>query len=112
MDHEDILKKLSNQVYYPVYFLMGEESYYIDLISDAIEEKILDEGEKEFNLTVLYGKDVDVPTIISQAKRYPMMSNYQVVIVKEAQDVKRIEDLLPYMEKPLKSTVLVLCYKY
>jgi len=112
MDHEDILKKLSNQVYYPVYFLMGEESYYIDLISDTIEEKILDEGEKEFNLTVLYGKDVDVPTIISYAKRYPMMSNYQVVIVKEAQDVKKIEDLLPYIEKPLKSTVLVLCYKY
>ncbi len=112
MDHEDILKKLHNKVYHPVYLLMGEESYYIDLISDYIEEKILDAGEKEFNLTVLYGKDVDVPTIISNAKRYPMMSNYQVLIIKEAQDIKKLEDLQSYVENPLKSTILVLCYKY
>jgi DNA polymerase-3 subunit delta len=112
MDHEDILKKLENKVYQPLYLLMGEEAYYIDLISETIEEKILDAAEKEFNLTVLYGKDVDVPTIISHAKRYPMMSNYQVVIIKEAQDVKKLEDLQPYVENMLKSTILVLCYKY
>lgn len=112
MDHEDILKKLANKVYHPVYLLQGEESYYIDLISDYIEEHILDASEREFNLTILYGKDVNVPTIISHAKRYPMMSNYQVVIVKEAQAVDKIEALQPYVENPLKSTVLVLCYKY
>lgn len=112
MDYEDILKKLQNKVYQPIYLLMGEESYYIDLISDAIEETILDPTEKEFNLTILYGKDVDVPTIVSYAKRYPMMSNYQVVIIKEAQDVKKLEELQSYVENPLKSTILVLCYKY
>lgn len=115
MDYEDILKKLAGKVYHPVYFLTGEEPYYIDLISDAIEEKILDESEREFNLTILYGKDVDIPTIINQAKRFPMMSNYQVVIVKEAQDIKdikEIEKLQPYVENPVKSTILVFCYKY
>lgn len=110
--HEDILKKLANKAYYPVYCLMGEEPYYIDLISDYIENNILDEGEKEFNLTVTYGKDTDVQTVISYAKRFPMMSNYQVLIVKEAQDIKKPEDLLAYVENPLKSTILVLCYKY
>jgi DNA polymerase-3 subunit delta len=112
MDHQDILKKIHDKAYYPVYLLMGEEAYYIDLISDALENKVLDENAKEFNLTVLYGKDVDVPAIVNYAKRYPMMSNYQVVIVKEAQDIKKIEELQAYVEKPLKSTILVLCYKY
>lgn len=109
---EDILKKIANKAYHPVYCLMGEEPYYIDLISDYIENNVLDENEKEFNLTVLYGKDTDVPTLISYAKRFPMMSNFQVLIVKEAQDIKKIEELLPYIENPLKSTILVLCYKY
>lgn len=112
MNHEEIIKKLSNKVYHPVYFLTGEESYYIDFISDYIENNILSDTEKEFNLNILYGRDVDVPTIIGYAKRYPMMANYQVVIIKEAQDTKKIEELQPYIENPLKSTILVICYKY
>jgi DNA polymerase III subunit delta len=113
MSFEEIIKNLKNKVYKPVYFLMGEESYFIDEISDYIEQNILDAAEKEFNQTVLYGKDVDVPTIISYAKRFPMMANYQVVIVKEAQVLKEnIEKLHPYIEKPLHSTILVICYRY
>lgn len=91
---------------------MGEEPYYIDLISDYIEKNVLDETEREFNLSVLYGRDVDVATIISEAKRFPMMAERQVVIVKEAQNIKSIEDLEPYVENPLHTTLLVICYKY
>ena len=97
----------------PIYFLMGEEAYYIDKISDFIEQNLLSEEEKGFNQIVLYGRDVTVEDIISQAKRYPMMSERQVVIVKEAQELSRtIDKLLPYAENPQTSTVLVICYKY
>jgi DNA polymerase III subunit delta len=108
----EIHKDLKNKVYYPVYLLMGEEPFYIDVISRIIEDSVLDETEKEFNQTVLYGRETDIPTIISTAKRFPMMANHQVVIVKEAQNVKDVEDLTPYFENPLKSTILVICYKY
>ena len=97
----------------PIYFLMGEEPYYIDKLSDYIEKNILTEDEKGFNQTVLYGRDVTVEDIISSAKRYPMMSERQVVIIKEAQDLSRtIDKLESYVENPLHSTVLVFCYKY
>lgn len=97
----------------PIYFLMGEEAYYIDKLSDFIEQNILTEDEKGFNQTVLYGRDITVEDIISTAKRYPMMAERQVVIVKEAQDlVKTIDKLENYAENPMPSTVLVLCYKY
>ncbi len=97
----------------PIYFLMGEEAYYIDKISDFIEQNLLSEEEKGFNQIVLYGRDVTVEDIISQAKRYPMMSERQVVIVKEAQELSRtIDKLLPYAENPQPTTVLVICYKY
>jgi len=112
MKYEQILSDLKNKIYYPIYFLAGEESYYIDSISDHIEEHVLGEVEKEFNQTIVYGRDTDVLSIISQAKRYPMMANYQVVIVKEAQNIQKIEDLAPYIEKPLESTLLVINYKY
>lgn len=108
----EIFKDLKNKVYYPVYLLMGEEPFYIDVISRYIEENVLDETEKEFNQTVLYGRETDVPTIISTAKRFPMMANHQVVIVKEAQNVKEYEDLSSYFENPLTSTILVICFKY
>ena len=78
---DDILKELRAMQYRPIYYLMGEESYYIDLITDYITENVLTETEKEFNLTILYGADVDVATVINAAKRYPMMSKYQVVVV-------------------------------
>ncbi len=112
MTFKQIITDLKNKVYHPVYVLSGEEGYYIDLISDYIESNILNETEKEFNQTIVYGEETNVSAIISYAKRYPMMANYQVVIVKEAQRVDNIDDLLPYVEKPLKSTILVICYKY
>jgi DNA polymerase-3 subunit delta len=97
----------------PIYFLMGEEPYYIDRIADFIEDNVLSEEEKGFNQMVLYGRDVSVEEIIDQAKRYPMMSEKQVVIIKEAQDLSRtIDKLLSYVENPQPSTILVICYKY
>lgn len=109
---DDILKELRAKQYRPVYYLMGEESYYIDLIADYITSHVLTETEKEFNLTVVYGADVDIATIINTAKRYPMMSEYQVVIVKEAQAVRNMDELVYYLQRPLKSTILVLCHKH
>ena len=97
----------------PIYFLMGEEPYYIDKLSDYIEQNILSEEEKGFNQTILYGRDVSIEDVISTAKRYPMMAERQVVIVKEAQDLsKTIDKLESYLENLLPSTVLVFCYKY
>ncbi|MGJ8745008.1 DNA polymerase III subunit delta [Polaribacter sp.] len=97
----------------PIYFLMGEEPYYIDKISDYIEETVLDEAEKGFNQQVMYGRDATIEDIVSAAKRYPMMAERQVLIVKEAQDLSRtIEKLVGYAENPQPTTVLVLNYKY
>lgn len=112
MSMDQILNDLRNKIYRPVYFLTGDESYFIDTISDFIEENVLNETEKEFNQTVIYGRDTDVLSLISTAKRFPMMANYQVVIVKEAQDIQKIEELQSYVEQPLNSTLLVLNYKY
>lgn len=112
MEYKDIIGDLKKKKYNPIYFLTGEEPYFIDLISDYAEKHILDETEREFNLQVLYGRDVDVQTIISEAKRYPMMSEKQVVIIKEAQNVRNIEDLESYLAQPLDSTLLFICYKY
>lgn len=110
--YEEIARDLKNRIYKPVYYLMGEETYYIDKISEYIAQTVLTDEEKEFNLTVMYGADTEVATIINVAKRYPMMSEYQVVIVKEAQSVKKMEELSFYLQKPLQSTILVLCHKH
>ena len=110
--YEEIVRNLKNRIYAPVYFLMGEEDYYIDRIANYIIDTVLSETEKEFNLTVTYGADTDVANVINAAKRYPMMSEYQVVVVKEAQSLKRIEELAFYLQKPQKSTILVVCYKH
>jgi len=91
---------------------MGEEPYYIDVLSDFIQNNILSDTEKEFDQTILYGKDVDINTVINAAKRYPMMGTHQVLIVKEAQLIKDWDNLVHYLSKPLKSTILVFCYKY
>lgn len=97
----------------PIYFLMGEEPYYIDKISDFIEENVLDESEKGFNLQVMYGRDATIEDIVSSAKRYPMMAERQVLIIKEAQDLSRsIEKLVAYASNPQPTTVLVINYKY
>lgn len=110
--YEEIVRNLRNKVYAPVYFLMGEEDYYIDRISDYIINTVLTDTEKEFNLTVLYGSDTDIATIINAAKRYPMMSKYQVVAVREAQALRNLDELVYYLQKPLESTILVMCYKH
>lgn len=113
MTYNEILQNLEKKIYHPVYILMGEEPYFIDQISDYIANNVLEEGERSFNQTVLYGKDSSIDTILTVAKRFPMMSAYQVVILKEAQNLKGLEDeLLSYVENPLKSTILVICYKY
>jgi DNA polymerase-3 subunit delta len=117
----DIIKDLKNRKYKPIYLLHGDESYFIDQVSDYVEHNLLSDAEKGFNQTVLYGKDTDVMTVLNASKRYPMMADYQVVLVKEAQemkwgsegdDKKSINPLLNYLENPLPSTVLVFCYKY
>jgi DNA polymerase III subunit delta len=109
---EEIMSDLKNRIYKTVYFLAGEEPYYIDLITNYIEEKVLPDSEKSFNQMVLYGEDTTVPAIIETSRRFPMMSNHQVIIVREAQSLKKIEDLAYYVEKPLHSTILVINYKY
>lgn len=109
---EDILKELRAKQYRPIYYLMGEESYYIDVIADYIADHVLTETEKDFNLTVIYGGDVDSASVINAAKRYPMMSEYQVVIVKEAQAIRNMEELSFYLQHPLNSTILVICHKH
>jgi DNA polymerase III subunit delta len=112
MTHTEILSSLKRRSFRPVYFLTGDEPYFIDLISDYIEQNVLTDDEKSFNQTVVYGRDVDMPTIVTMAKRYPMMAEYQVIIVKEAQDADAFEKLALYLDKPLQSTILVLCFKY
>ncbi len=110
---DNILSDLKKKVYHPIYFLSGDEPYYIDQISQYIQDNVLNEAEKTFNLTVLYGKDAEVHNIIDSAKRFPMMSSHQVVIVKEAQHLSRtIESLVSYAKNPQLTTVLVICYKY
>jgi len=121
MTAPDIIKDLKNRKYKPLYLLHGEEPYFIDMVSNYAEHKLLPEAERGFNQTVFYGKDTDIMAVLNAAKRYPMMAEYQVVLVKEAQDMKwgrddddkkSINPLLNYLENPLPSTILVFCYKY
>ncbi len=132
-EFNQILLDVKRRIYKPIYFLCGEEPYYIDIISDRIENSVLDESEKEFNQTIVYGKDTDLGTILGLAKQFPMMSEHQVVIVKEAQNIKELNKnvadddeegsssakssnaaaaFLHYIKNPLASTILVFCYKY
>lgn len=108
-----IVNDIKNKNLKPIYFLMGEEPYYIDKLSDYIEQNVLSEDEKGFNQTVMYGRDVTMDDVVATAKRYPMMAERQVVIVKEAQELaKSIDKLESYAENPMPTTVLVFCYKY
>ncbi len=110
---KEIVSEINNGNPKPIYFLMGEEPYYIDRISQYIANNVLAEDEKGFNQMVLYGKDTSVDEVVANAKRFPMMAQYQVVIVKEAQHLSRtIESLVSYAENPQPTTILVLCYKY
>lgn len=112
MKFDQIMQELKRKVYHPVYFLSGEEEYFIDQISDYIEEQVLDEAEKEFNQTVVYGRDTDMLSLESAVKRYPMMASYNVVIVKEAQLLKKWEQLSHYFENPSPTSILVICHKH
>ncbi|MGJ8737626.1 DNA polymerase III subunit delta [Zobellia laminariae] len=110
---KQIVTDIKNGKIKPIYFLFGEEPYYIDAIASYIEKKLLAEEEKGFNQMVLYGKDVTIDDIVANAKRYPMMAERQVVIVKEAQHlIRTIDNLTSYVDNPQMSTVLVVCYKY
>jgi DNA polymerase III subunit delta len=111
----DIIKDIKARKLKPIYLLHGEESYYIDLISDFLEANVLSDAEKGFNQTVFYGKDTEVMSVLNASKRYPMMSDFQLVLVKEAQELKMDkaeEQFLAYCNQPLNSTILVLCHKY
>lgn len=112
MTFNQIMSDLKKRKYAPVYLLMGEESYYIDQISDYIAKNVLQAAEKDFNQTVVYGKDTTAAEVVMMARRYPMMAKNQVVIVKEAQNLRDIEKMAPYMASPLESTILVLNHKY
>ncbi len=110
--YEEIISDLKKRIFKPVYFLAGEEPYYIDLITNYIEDNVLPEAEKAFNQIIMYGDDTNIPAIIDTARRFPMMSSHQVVIIKEAQSLKKIDDLAIYLDNPLSSTLLVFSYKY
>lgn len=112
MDVEIIFENLKKKIYHPIYLLQGEEPYFIDQVSNYIEKNVLSEAEKNFNQTIFYGKDSDPQNIAESALRFPMMADRQVIIVKEAQSMKKIENLGNYAEKPMASTLLVLNYKY
>jgi DNA polymerase III subunit delta len=115
---EDVLKDLKSGKFAPIYFLQGEEPFFIDQISDFIEKNALAEHDKGFNQMVMYGKDVTMPVILSNAKRFPMMADRQVVIIKEAQNILNLGKeevdnmLISYIQNPLPSTILVFAYKY
>jgi len=130
---DQIILDIKRKIFKPVYFLCGEEPYYIDLVSNYIEQHAIDESEKEFNQTVIYGKDLELGSILGLAKEFPMMSDYRVVLIKEAQNIKELgkksstdsepeknvesankvtQAFLSYIQQPQKSTILVFCYKY
>ena len=108
---EEIIRDIRASKFYPVYLLMGDEPYYIDRIAQALSDCVLSEDERDFNQTILYGTDTDIASIINTAKRYPMMSEYQLVIVREAQQVRKLDELAYYLEKPQTSTILIIEYK-
>ncbi len=109
---EQIVADIKKGKYYPVYFLYGEEPYYIDQISDYIEKNVLSEGEKSFNLQIFYGRDSSPLAIVESARRFPMMAKHQVVIIKEAQEINKSDPLTEYIKQPSPNTLLVINYKH
>ncbi len=112
MDHIRIIKDIKAKKFEKIYFLHGDEAYYIDEITNAIVENALDDSERDFNQSIIYGKDSDALSIISEAKGYPMMAERRLVVLKEAQDFKGMEELTPYFEDPSEQTIFVVNYKY
>ena len=111
ISYETIMRDLKARHFSPIYILMGDESYYIDKISDYIAEHVLRPEERDFNQTVVFGSDISASQIVDSAKAFPMMAEKRVVIVKEAQNLKDTEPLVKYFKQPVVSTVLVLCHK-
>lgn len=107
----EILKDLKAGTTHPVYFLMGDEAFFIDKVADYIQDNMLNEAEREFDQQVLYGSDVTMEQVVDAAKQYPMMSQRQVIILREAQEIKKLDSLAFYVEKPLQSTILVVVYR-
>ncbi len=112
MTFASLYNDLKEKKYRPVYFLMGEEAYFIDRLSDYLENNVLSAEEKMFDQQVLYGKDTDMENIIALARRFPMVAAFQVIIVKEAQMIRKLEPLETYLSRPMPTTILVFCYKY
>jgi len=112
MTAEEILRDIQAGKFAPLYFLHGEEPFFIDQIADAVEDNALSEAERGFNQTILYGKEVDYLVLLDSLRRYPMMSERQVVILREAQEMKTLGELASYVEKPMPSTVFVVCHKH
>ena len=108
---QSIIHDLKSRKFSPIYVLMGDESYYIDQISDYIATHVLSPEERDFNQTVCFGSDVNAIQVTDMARRYPMMSEYQVIIVKEAQNIRSLDALEKYLKNPVKSTILVWCHK-
>lgn len=111
MSFEQIKKDIISRKFHPVYLLMGDEAYYIDNLTNTLVETVIPEEEKDFNQTILYGSETDVATVITLARSFPMMSDRQLIVVKEAQGLKKIEELEVYLKHPMLSTILVLNYK-
>lgn len=110
--HREIVESIRKQEYAPVYLLMGEEPYYIDRVSEYIADNVLTKDEQDFNQTIIYcTRETAVGDIVNCARRYPMMAKYQVVIVKEAQNLLKLDELAIYAQSPLSTTILVICYK-
>ena len=110
--HREIVEQIRRKEYAPVYLLMGEEAYYIDRISEYIADNVLTKDEQDFNQTIVYcTRETAVADVINCARRYPMMAKHQVVIVKEAQNLLKIDELAVYAQNPLETTILVICYK-
>jgi DNA polymerase-3 subunit delta len=112
MTFEAIISDLKAGKYSPVYFLTGEEPYFIDLIIDFLTENVLPEAEKSFNQMVIYGRDTDIGTIISSARRFPMMATHQLIVIKEAQHLRTLEGFEYYLDNPMPSTIIAFAYKY
>ena len=110
MEYDQILDNLKKKIYHPVYFLGGEEPYYIDLISDYIEANVLPPEQKGFNQSVFDGKDTDKMTVLETCRRYPMMADHQVIIVKEAQAWKDLSPLVRYLKAPCEDKEEHPCY--
>lgn len=112
MTYPEIIKDLHNKKYAPLYLLHGDESFFIDQISQYIEKNVLTDGEKAFNQAVLYGKEIEFKQVVDEARQFPMMASHRVIIVKEAQEMKTFDKLEQYIENPSPQSIVVLCYKH